>query len=192
MLAKLAIYLHTAKAHAAGPERVFSLFDWHQSKRRNRLLIKNVYQSSVITMFYNNDDDSKRGTKRKFDALIDTYEEDQTIENSDDLSGDAIDKLLTEVYEDDLTTRNEDMVVSTTEGPNASEPSEAGIHYNPEWFHLNQSGFICFNMVDYDFQRFAPDNKEVVAPLTELPEPKTPKRVSNVIALVHDRFSTNN
>lgn len=70
MIAKLAIYLHTAK----GPERVFSLFDWQQSKRRNRLLIKSVYESSVITMFYNNSDNPRKGSKRKFDVLIDMSE----------------------------------------------------------------------------------------------------------------------
>lgn len=198
MIAKLAIYLHTAKPHAAGPERVFSLFDWHQSKRRNRLLMKSVYESSVITMFYNNSDKPRKGTKRKFDVLIDMSEEedqteeDQTVENPEDLTGDAIDRLLTEVYEDDLITRNEDIVGLPREGPNTAEPSEAGIHYDPIWFRLNQYGFICFNIVNYDFERFSPDNKDVVAPQTMLPEPKTPTQVANIVALVHKRFSSNN
>lgn len=191
MIAKLAIYLHTAKAHAAGPERVFSLFDWHQTKRRNRLLMKNVYQSSVITMFYNNHDAAKKGTKRKLEVMLDIPEENQAVEDPEDLSGEAIDQLLTEVYEDDLTISNEALVEHGNESPNYDEPSEVGIHFNPVWFQQNQYGFICFNNVNYDFPRFTPENKDVVSPPIELPEPKTPQQVSNVIALVHKRFSPN-
>jgi hypothetical protein len=70
-LAKFALKLFTVKPHAAGPERVFSLFDWHQAKRRGHLHMAKISTATIICMFYKNKKTEEKTLlgKRKAEVL---------------------------------------------------------------------------------------------------------------------------
>ena len=112
-LAALAVKLYKAKPHAAGPERVFSLFDWQQAKRRSRMHMDKVCKASIISMYHKNEVNEKTpkrisGEKRKLsaDEAVVVIDEEESDEIEDDLEADALSQLLQEVYEDDLKTIN--------------------------------------------------------------------------------------
>lgn len=51
-LARMALLYFSIPASAAAPERIFSLFDWFQSKRRNSMSIKKLVRMATIKQFY--------------------------------------------------------------------------------------------------------------------------------------------
>lgn len=53
-LRSLAVLLFSIPPHAAGPERTFSLFDWVNAKRRNRLHADKTAKITTIKMYFDN------------------------------------------------------------------------------------------------------------------------------------------
>lgn len=51
-LAKIAVLFFSIPASAAGPERLFSLFDWMQSKRRNNISLRKLAMMASIKQYY--------------------------------------------------------------------------------------------------------------------------------------------
>jgi hypothetical protein len=160
VLSTLAIKLHQVKPHGAGVERVFSLFDWHQAKRRNRMHMTKVHHSAAVCQFYKNKekDSKEKGEKRKIieiDPQLSDFAEVE--ETGDELAEEALEQLLEEVYEDDKRIPKK-RGGGRKRGENTEESSDDyDLKWDKDWLKENSVFFLCFTMVDYGNKVFSSD-----------------------------------
>jgi hypothetical protein len=92
-LARVAVLFFSVPASSAAPERLFSLLDWFQAKRRNGIRLKTMEMMATVKQFHGQEAQGSRSKKkRKRDSG------DETVGDDIDLSGDV---LHTEHYEEE-------------------------------------------------------------------------------------------
>jgi hypothetical protein len=149
-LQTLSIMLHSIKPHAAGPERTFSLFDWIQSKRRNKLHIEKVHQITAIKLHYKppvskTTKDVQTDGPVPFSSQSAPVQHEIIEENNNSVEtiedGEQYEEQMT--YEALSDTLEETFIIDTEQNSNPTE-SESSFCF------VDNDGFRCISLLNYE------------------------------------------